>query len=122
MEGVRNRRKFSLLFIRISQAIIVPQQILLIGTKDWQSTGVERSTAKQPDEKKVEQAPRNTLKYYFNRFRYYHYCLVEKVDTIIGVVCLTIIKIYFYLMGFEQSNLQIDGNKNTMSIDDVEFE
>lgn len=47
------------------------------------------------------------LKYYFNRLRYYHYCLAEKVEKAAGVVCMLILKAYFYLMGARLGNTGI---------------
>ncbi|KAL2712101.1 hypothetical protein V1478_018336 [Vespula squamosa] len=41
-----------------------------------------------------------TLKYYYDRFRYYHFYIADKLDTIIAVICLWIIKLYFSLMGY----------------------
>ncbi|XP_015432633.1 PREDICTED: uncharacterized protein LOC107188789 [Dufourea novaeangliae] len=73
--------------------------------KSPQNGDIVNLSANQEDET-ISETPTKNLKYYFNRFRYYHYCLAEKLDTIIGVVCLTIIKIYFSLMGYEQSALE----------------
>lgn len=72
---------------------------------------VERQTDNQQDEEKVQQTPQKTLKYYFNRFRYYHYWVAEKVDAFIGAVCFAIIKVCFFLMRWElgmQSDEAID--------------
>ncbi|KAF7380597.1 hypothetical protein HZH68_016462 [Vespula germanica] len=41
-----------------------------------------------------------TLKYYYDRFRYYHFYIADKLDTIIAAICLWIIKLYFSLMGY----------------------
>ncbi|CAL7947128.1 unnamed protein product [Xylocopa violacea] len=77
------------------------------------------SMADQKDEEQVQEQQRckkSTFKYYFNRIRYYHYYVAEKVDTLIGVVCMTIIKIYFFLMGWnDQRALQDD---EMMNVDD----
>ncbi|OAD62823.1 hypothetical protein WN48_07490 [Eufriesea mexicana] len=87
--------------------------------KALQSTDTENPTANQEDEEKTQQNLRSTLKYYFNRFRYYHYCIAEKVDTMIGVVCLAIIKIYFFLMGWgTQLSRQDDETMGMMGMDD----
>ncbi|KAK2580851.1 hypothetical protein KPH14_005928 [Odynerus spinipes] len=41
-----------------------------------------------------------SIKYYYNRFRYYHFYVADKIETCIGVVSLSIIKLYFFLMGY----------------------
>lgn len=41
-----------------------------------------------------------TLKYYYDRFRYYQFYIADKVETTIAVICLWIIKLYFSLMGY----------------------
>lgn len=87
--------------------MVLLQQVSLTGNKALQSGDDENQAANQEDEK-TQQNLRDTLKYYFNRFRYYHYCIAEKVDTFLSVVCLTIIKIYFFLMGWDQQLSQQD--------------
>ncbi|XP_076387453.1 uncharacterized protein LOC143264389 [Megachile rotundata] len=87
-----------------------------------QATDSENLTANQQDEKKLQEIPRKTFKYYFNRFRYYHYWFAEKVDTILGIVCFTIIKIYLFLMGREQINLQDGEVMDVMGMDDDPFD
>ncbi|XP_076295540.1 uncharacterized protein LOC143216396 [Lasioglossum baleicum] len=64
----------------------------------------------------IPQAPVKNFKYYFNRFRYYHYVIAEKVDTAIGVLCLMILKVYFFLTGHEQLALESDGSVNAMNM------
>ncbi|KAK9307757.1 hypothetical protein QLX08_002000 [Tetragonisca angustula] len=68
-------------------------------------SSTENSTTDQGNEKEAQERPRSriiTLRYYFDRFRYYHYCLVDKLGTLVGVVCLAMIKIYFVLMRWNQ--------------------
>ncbi|XP_043513446.1 uncharacterized protein LOC122530493 [Frieseomelitta varia] len=68
-------------------------------------SSTENPTADQGNEKEAQERPRRRkimLRYYFGRFRYYHYCLVEKLGTLVGVVCLSMIKIYFVLMRWNQ--------------------
>lgn len=74
----------------------------------------------EKQEKKEEPLKKN-FKYYFNRFRYYHYYYSEKIHSIIAVTCAWIIKIQFYLMGYRinglpsiyeiEENDEIRGNK-----------
>lgn len=119
MERSVKRRKFYQPLYKISRAVVLPQQVSLTGNKALQTMDVENSTANQEDEKNVQEKPRNTLKYYFNRFRYYHYCLAERLDNLIGAVCLTIIKIYFFLMGWHEQFDQQDAEMtSTMNMDD----
>lgn len=95
------------------------QQVSLTGKKAPQNEDVENSTSNQEDEKKVQQSPRKTLKYYFNRLRYYHYCIAEKLDTLIGAVCIALIKIYLFLTGWnKQLATQDDGMISMLDIDD----
>ncbi|XP_006569270.1 uncharacterized protein LOC724900 isoform X3 [Apis mellifera] len=55
------------------------------------------------DEKNVERVNVwDTLRYYLDGFRYYHYVVAEKVNKVIGLVCLAIIKLYFFLMGLDR--------------------
>ncbi|KOC58738.1 hypothetical protein WH47_10112 [Habropoda laboriosa] len=91
----------------------VTAQVSLIGKEASHGTDRGISTANSADEKKVKQNQK-TLKYYFNRFRYYHYCFVEKLDTLIGVFCLTLLKIYFFLMGWDNQFLVQDNEKTNM--------
>lgn len=37
------------------------------------------------------------LKYYFNRFRYYHFLVADTVDKYVAAACMWIIKWYFRL-------------------------
>lgn len=57
------------------------------------------------EKEKKEKPPRKHLKYYFNRFRYYHYCIAEKIDNFIAFICMWVIKIQLYLMGFRVNGL-----------------
>lgn len=50
------------------------------------------------------------MKYYLDRFRYYHYVVAEKVNKVVGLVCLAIIKLYFFLMGLDR-HLAIDDDE-----------
>lgn len=52
-----------------------------------------------------EERPKKNFKYYFNRLRYYHYYYSDKVQTFIAVVCMWIIKLQLYLMGFRINGL-----------------
>ncbi|XP_014233231.1 uncharacterized protein LOC106656668 isoform X2 [Trichogramma pretiosum] len=36
-------------------------------------------------------------KYYYNRFRYYHYVVADKIDMYLSAVCLWILNLYFRL-------------------------
>nr|XP_033341706.1 nipped-B-like protein B [Megalopta genalis] len=77
----------------------------------------EEDEAAEPEKEITSQAPQKNIMYYFNRLRYYHYCLAEKVDTAIGVICIMIIKIYFFLTGFDQHTLEPDGLTGKMNVD-----
>lgn len=74
-------------------------------------TGEEEDTRtadRDDDGKNVKRiSVRGRLKYYINRFRYYHYVAAEKVNKVIGIVCLAIIKLYFFFMGLDR-HLTID--------------
>ncbi|XP_011695199.1 PREDICTED: uncharacterized protein LOC105454334 [Wasmannia auropunctata] len=59
----------------------------------------------EKQEEKNEEPPKKNLKYYFNRFRYYHYYYAEKINSFITIVCMWILKIQFYLMGFRVNGL-----------------
>ncbi|XP_011873131.1 PREDICTED: uncharacterized protein LOC105564950 [Vollenhovia emeryi] len=64
----------------------------------------ELSSDTEEQEKKKEPMKKN-FKYYFNRFRYYHYYCVEKIESFITVICMWIIKIQFYFMGYRINGL-----------------
>ncbi|XP_017886029.1 uncharacterized protein LOC108628545 [Ceratina calcarata] len=88
--------------------------------KASRNTDAENATANQEDEKEVRREnSSNTFKYYFNRFRYYHYCFAEKLDSLIGLVCRTIIRIYVFLMGWDT---QLGQNEEIMNLIDVDYE
>ncbi|XP_076660737.1 uncharacterized protein LOC143364111 isoform X2 [Halictus rubicundus] len=74
----------------------------------------------EPEKEIISQTPEKNLMYYFNRFRYYHYVVAEKVETAIGVLCLMIIKVYFFLTGQQQFALEPDGSLNTMNMDMID--
>ncbi|XP_024870661.1 uncharacterized protein LOC112453886 [Temnothorax curvispinosus] len=57
------------------------------------------------EQQKKEEPLKKNFKYYFNRFRYYHYHCSEKINSFIAVICMWIIKIQFYLMGFRINGL-----------------
>lgn len=57
------------------------------------------------EKEKKEDPPRKNFKYYFNRFRYYHYYIAEKVDTFIAFICMWVIKIQLYFMGYDINGL-----------------
>lgn len=116
MEEIRRRRKCfkDSLF---SRTVTTVHRISLTPNETSQNIIVENSTANQQDKENVQESPRKGLKYYFNRFKYYHYCLAEKVDTLIGVVCFTIIKIYFSLMGWGHSNRNVDGVTDEIDVE-----
>nr|XP_034194750.1 uncharacterized protein LOC117610982 [Osmia lignaria] len=122
MEEIAKRRKFLLLLSRISRVVVLPQQVSLTGKQASRDTESENLTANQEDEKKLQEIPRKTLKHYFNRFRYYHYCVAEKIDTILGIVCFGIIKIYLFFMGSQQQSLQSVEEMNIISIHDDPFD
>ncbi|XP_032669289.1 uncharacterized protein LOC116843196 isoform X2 [Odontomachus brunneus] len=65
------------------------------------------------EREKKKEPPRKDFRYYFNRFRYYHYCIADKVDKFIMVVSMWILKIMFYLMGYK-----IDGFPPTDEIEE----
>ncbi|KAL0114349.1 hypothetical protein PUN28_011539 [Cardiocondyla obscurior] len=50
---------------------------------------------KVQEQKKKESM--KTIKYYCNRFRYYHYYCAEKLNLMLTVICIWIIKILFFL-------------------------
>lgn len=62
-------------------------------------TNSEQEKSEYDEDEKENEGLVKNLVYYFNRFRYYHYRVAESVDTFIGVVCMTIIKLYFFLVG-----------------------
>lgn len=73
------------------------------------------------EQEKKEEPLKKNFKYYFNRLKYYHYYCSEKINSFIAIVCMWIIKIQFYLMGFringfpsiyeiEESRLNINDN------------
>ncbi|XP_012531239.2 uncharacterized protein LOC105833793 [Monomorium pharaonis] len=66
---------------------------LYSNVKNQLSNNIEKKEKKQEPQKK-------NFKYYLNRFRYYHYYCSEKINSFIAIVCMWIIKIQFYLMGF----------------------
>lgn len=75
------------------------------------------------EREKEEEPPRKDFRYYFNRFRYYHYWIAEKVDKFIAFVCMWIFKIMLFIIGVKvdglpsideigESSLNFDNNAN----------
>lgn len=65
--------------------------------------------------KKKEEPPKKDFKYYFNRFRYYHYRVAETVDYYCGIIGVVLLKIIFFLMGY-----RVNGNPSIDEMMDIE--
>ncbi|EZA58834.1 hypothetical protein X777_15003 [Ooceraea biroi] len=69
--------------------------------EDKLSDNIEENEKKEESKKEVKAG----FKYYYNKFRYYHYYIAKKIDNGIGVLCMWIFKLLLYLMGYRYNEL-----------------
>lgn len=69
------------------------------------------------EEKKKEKQPKKNFKYYFNRLKYYHYYVADKVDKFIAFVCMWVIRIQLYLIDVSVNGLPSTGEIGESSLD-----
>ncbi|XP_011506092.1 PREDICTED: uncharacterized protein LOC105368710 isoform X2 [Ceratosolen solmsi marchali] len=62
-----------------------------------EETGLEKEANKITNDNEEIRTHWQIVKYYFNRFRYYHFVVADTIDKYLSAACLWVLNMYFKL-------------------------